>query len=145
MISPLEAKDHNALWQLWNHPEIIPTKGTGVCTPFLEFAAWLAMRVRKTDDHLLFAMHQGEYIGQVTYDRDWVHIMIHPDYQGKGYGPRAIEETLPMAYTKWGEIPIIAGIVEGNERSVKMFEKLGFEYFEAGLLESGRVLLKYRR
>ena len=147
-ISPLKESEHDDVWRLCNDPEIIPTKGCGQQTSFLEFGGWLAVRVANPNNHLLFGIRvDGLFAGYLNYDYDGgvisIHITLKPGFHRCGYGPGAIMETLPVAYKKWGNLKVTAGIIFGNVPACKMFSGLGFKYARAGILPNGNTLLFY--
>lgn len=55
-----------------------------------------------------------------------ISVYIDPDYHGKGIGSALIEEIIKRA-KQLGHHVIIAGITAGNDVSVKIHEKFGFE------------------
>ncbi len=58
--------------------------------------------------------------------------------QGQGYGPAAIE----MLIDEYGPKKYLANIAPGNEASIAMFEKLGFEHIQnTYALETGHGLI----
>jgi L-amino acid N-acyltransferase len=54
-------------------------------------------------------------------------LYIHPDYQGRGLAKKLLQQTIASA-KELGYYTIIAIITEGNEGSIKLHEKLGFEF-----------------
>lgn len=55
-----------------------------------------------------------------------VSVYVHPDFQGKGLGNRLLTEVLQQA-RELGHHVVMAGITAGNDISIKMHEKNGFE------------------
>lgn len=64
--------------------------------------------------------------GEINYD-------LHPDYWGRGIMTAALAEVLEFS-SEIGLTRIQATVIEGNERSVRVLEKAGFEL--EGLLRS---------
>jgi RimJ/RimL family protein N-acetyltransferase len=149
-VEQLKVEDHDALWRLWNHPEIVPKRGKGTEAPFLEFATWLANRVLFPKKHIIHGLKfYNHFIGCLNYDRFEdsidVHILIHPAYHRCGFGPYAITRTLRYVWEEWGRLEVFAGIVKGNEPAIKMFKKLGFEYRGENSFGNGREIVAYSR
>ena len=56
-----------------------------------------------------------------------ISVYIDPDYHGKGIGKKLMEEIVDRG-RKLGHHVIVACITAGNDISVKMHEKMGFEF-----------------
>ena len=149
-VAHLEVEDHDALWRIWNHPEIIPRRGKGTPAPFLEFATWLAGRVLFPEKHIIYGLgYKNQFIGCLSYDLHEdsidIHIVIHPDYHRNGFGPYAINDTLCDIWEEWGRLEVFAGIVKDNEPAIKMFKKLGFKCRGSNSFGNGREIVGYSR
>lgn len=53
---------------------------------------------------------------------------IHPRYRRLGYGIEAIKAVLDYSFEHTPIKMVTASVFEGNEKSMKMLEKLGFKY-----------------
>lgn len=74
-------------------------------------------------------------IGNITADRERKEMSacelaynLHPNYWGKGYMPEAISSVLDYLFSI-GYENVISGWDEGNKKSKRVSEKMGFELF----------------
>lgn len=95
----------------------------------------------------------AEPVGSAGYFyRDGVLEIMYwlgPDFRGRGLGTLAVEKLLESMDTRFQE-PIYARVVEGNDGSARVLEKLGFQFVRKGTFFSkflGRDMteLVYRR
>lgn len=83
----------------------------------------------------LFGIYKDEkYIGNIRLDIEWIwhvgtiSILIGDKTQwGNGYGTEAINLITEFGFNTLGLHRIDASILEGNEGSIKAFQKAGFE------------------
>ena len=69
----------------------------------------------------------SEYLGTIYLTRNnEIGINLFPKYRGMGYGPQAITKIMELK----GKRRYLANINPKNERSKKMFEKLGFVHIQ---------------
>ena len=59
-------------------------------------------------------------------------ICIAPQHQGKGYGKEVVTLLLELVFNKLEGIDFKYGYIQGNIKSKKLAESLGFEYKETG-------------
>lgn len=78
--------------------------------------------------------YSNEYIGNIRLDIEWIwkvgtiSILIgRKDLWGKGIGTDAIELISNFAFRDLGLIKLEAGVLDGNDGSIKAFQKAGFE------------------
>ena len=81
---------------------------------------------------VVFLKETNEPIGDIGFDRNNTEnnsieasCWLHPDYWGKGYMEEAMIKVMEFIFDK-GFDNIVAGYVEGNNRSKRLQEKLGF-------------------
>jgi N-acetylglutamate synthase-like GNAT family acetyltransferase len=90
--------------------------------------------------------HGRWVIGAVGLDRqsytftEIKHIVVHPDWRGKGIAKHLLKRALDITTTKMG----YATIREDNEASLKLFESLGFRNAGDYAAENHRVVLLVR-
>ena len=92
---------------------------------------------------------EGKVIGEVSLKTiRWfnrkaeISIFIVPEYQGKGYGKRALKKIMELAFGTFNLYRLEAEVIEFNEPSIKLMESLGFK-LEGRLREAKYVDGKY--
>lgn len=91
----------------------------------------------KNENILVLAMEtdKGEHIGNIALnliDYKNGHAVLsmaigEKDFWGKGYGTNAVKTLVNYAFEELGLHKIYTHIIGSNERSLKLFEKCGFE------------------
>jgi phosphinothricin acetyltransferase len=86
---------------------------------------------------LIVAEHDGRVAGYSSLSRFRekeafartveLSVYVHPDRHGNGIGTLLMQTIIDMAW-KLGHHVIVSGITSGNEVSIKMHEKLGFNF-----------------
>lgn len=59
--------------------------------------------------------------------RAGIGILIHPEYQNKGYASEALKQLTNYAFTHLDVHQLYANITEDNLKSIALFEKLNFQ------------------
>lgn len=103
-------------------------------------------------DWILYLRETGAPIGNVTADRPdaQTHSMelafnLHPDYWGKEYMKEAVVEVLRHLF-RLGFENVLCGYSEGNRKSKRLIEKLGFRPFrvtENAWQKDGQPITEY--
>jgi RimJ/RimL family protein N-acetyltransferase len=65
-----------------------------------------------------------------------------PAYEGKGYGYESAKITVEYAFNKLDLPKLLAMVLENNNRSIKLLEKIGFKY-EKHITSNGETLCLY--
>lgn len=85
--------------------------------------------------------HDERPVGFVTlYDLDWrarnaeISYLIRPTEQGQGYATEAVDICLGYAFDELGLEKVYAVVREGNEGSIQVLEKFGFQ--QEGILRN---------
>lgn len=97
-----------------------------------------------------YAIHDGETVVGVAavecilenepYDRHWIpRFMIGEQFQGRGYGKKAMEALIEMISKQEDCERIRLSVVEENEEAISFYKKLGFVVTEEKL-EDERVM-----
>lgn len=71
-----------------------------------------------------------------------ISVFIIPEYQGKGYGKRAVKKIMELAFNTLNLYRLEGEVMEYNEPSIKLIESLGFK-FEGRLREARYIDGKY--
>jgi [ribosomal protein S5]-alanine N-acetyltransferase len=94
------------------------------------------MIIKQAYDWIVYLKNEMIPIGNIIADRPREELSaielafnLHPNYWGNGYMPEAITETLNYLF-KIGYENVIMGYDEGNIKSKRVCEKLGFQQFE---------------
>lgn len=131
-LNTVHPDEYGFLQEQFNDPSI--RRQAGVSLPTTEAA--VADFVEETEDTVQFLIcRDGTPIGHAvlteldtqarTGELGWV--VIHPDEQGNGYATEAVDLCLEHAFDDRGLHTVSAQVIEGNEASVRMLEKLGFK------------------
>lgn len=125
-----EAVDEAFLIRLWNEESV--RYPAGLRGP--ELSDDLADVVGGEDDCRFLACHDGNPVGDILlYGVDWparkaeLGYAIDPEEAGQGYATEAAALALRHAFTGMGLHRVCARVVAGNDASMRVLEKLGFE------------------
>jgi RimJ/RimL family protein N-acetyltransferase len=96
-----------------------------------EHACWVSDSISNKDRQTYMVCLEEADIGIVSFKKintfSEVSIYLSPDYIGHGYGSKALERGIEFFLNHNPEIRVVsATILEGNEPSIKTFEKCGF-------------------
>lgn len=110
------------------------------------------MNNKKAYDWIIYLKNDMTPIGNIIADRIRTDISaielafnLHPNYWGNGYMPEAINETLNYLFAI-GYENVIMGYDDGNVKSKRVCEKLGFKQFEvkdANWIKNGVPITTY--
>lgn len=124
---------HHALDFIWQYHD--PVIATLCCLPLfideLDWHYWLA-DVWRAGNRLPHAVlhHEWGFIGCVSLamhrDVGFFYYWLGPDFQGRGYGPRAGALLLSLAQQAYGLRCCYAKVYDHNLRSRRGLEKMGF-------------------
>lgn len=126
----VQSDDFDFLTRLWNEESV--RYQAGFYGPYTEevITEW----TEADDDAQFLACRDGSPIGHVMLRRvDWqsrnadLAYGIHPDEEGNGYATEAADLCLTRAFDEMGLHKVTAMVVEGNDASMRVLEKLGFE------------------
>jgi RimJ/RimL family protein N-acetyltransferase len=151
-LDTIHPDDYAFIQEQFNDPST--RRQAGVSLPLTE--ADVAEFVEETDDTVQFMIcRDGTPIGHVvlaeldtqagTGELGW--FVIVPDERGNGYATEAVELCLGHAFDDRGLHKIWARVIEGNEASIRVLKKLGFQ--REGVLReqeyaNGRFIHVYR-
>ena len=94
------------------------------------YAAHCDFIARKPYREFVFIEDDGDYVGSIYLtEQNEIGIAIFKAHQGCGYGKEAVKWMMERHH---GE-RLLANINPKNERSIKMFEKLGFNLLQITL------------
>lgn len=131
-LTTIEPDDRGFLQELFDDPSI--RQQAGVSLPWTERD--VADFVEAAEDTVQFLVCQGDSrLGHVvlseldtqarTGELGW--IAIRPDEQGNGYATEAVDLCLTHAFDDRGLHKVWAQVIEDNEPSMRLLEKLGFQ------------------
>ena len=100
-----------------------------------EIAEWNQPEPRNQHSWVLVRKADGVAMGTCVFN-NWdrssafceVHYDMHPDFWGKGYMTEALRAIIEFARDKMKVRCIEAGVDQENANSIKLVERLGFEY-----------------
>jgi RimJ/RimL family protein N-acetyltransferase len=135
-LRPFADEDLDALHEMWSHPEVGPWVG-GTHTDPAESVQELTEHLRHQQRHgfgfwAVEERETGRLVGEVglmlfenrgpEVETGWCFTR---DTWGKGYAREAAAKWLEIGFTELGLDRIIAVILPGNERSIRLAQSLG--------------------
>jgi ribosomal protein S18 acetylase RimI-like enzyme len=105
--------------------------------PKLKFEAYID---ESSPNHFMFGAFEGEQlIGLAGFDRmerqrarhrgEVVHMYVDAKYRGQNIGERLLRALLEEAFALEGIEQAQLSVIAGNERAIKLYEKVGFRAF----------------
>lgn len=106
-----------------------------------EHKEWRPVAIYNDELVVGFAMY-----GSFGSNRDtWIdRIMIDKNYQGQGYGRRAMKQLIQKVSTEYKVNVVYLSIVEENKAAYQLYNQLGFEYTNEKD-PNGELIFKYKR
>lgn len=135
-LRPFTEDDLDALHEMWSHPQVGPWVG-GVHTDLAESVEELGEHLRHQGRHgfgfwAVEERDSGRLVGEVglmlfeghgpEIETGWCFTR---DTWGLGYAREAAAKWLEVAFGRLGFSRVIAVILPGNERSIRLAESLG--------------------
>ena len=133
---------------LKNVPEFFgSTYEEEILNPKLMFETYIE---REDPDHVMFgAFDDEQLIGITGFNRmarqrashrgEIVQVYVDPSYRGLNLGEKLLRRVLEYAFTLEGIEQVQLSVIAGNQKAIKLYEKLGFRtfgvqphYFKAG-------------
>ncbi len=110
--------------------------------PYEDHVQWFEGSLNNKNRTIYIALEGNKKVGQIRFDLEEINlakvsVTVKPEEQGKGYGPKIIEEGSNKYFSETGVSMIRAEIRQENVPSVKAFEKAGYKFFgeSKGVLE----------
>jgi RimJ/RimL family protein N-acetyltransferase len=134
-LRPVEKDDADFLRDLVINPDVRSTIGRSPRPVNLqEQNNWIEDISENTDEAHFLIEHEGEKAGTVSinglesdYRRGEFGVSVHPDYQGKGVGTKAVQLILRYAFQAQNMHKVRGGYLENNPASERIMEKAGFQ------------------
>lgn len=110
-----------------------------------EHKAWLDRILSDPNRLMLIGARNGDKIGMVRFDKERleieVSININPVFRGKRLSSQLLTAGLEKASQVFGADNFVARVKWGNERSLRLFERCGFQIHEEG---DALCIMRYR-
>nr|WP_029253711.1 GNAT family protein [Paraoerskovia marina] len=154
-LRPIEPRDTDRMWESVQDPDTMRQTGRTRVFERQEIDSWCA-EVSDMPGRFDWAITPGairdgepvsdEMIGEITLDKidedvrsANIHMLMLPNYRGRGYGSEAIYQVLKFAFSPEGADLHRVGldVLAINPRAVMLYESLGFR-------EEGRLRDAYR-
>ena len=123
--------------QIWLEDEEVVKYGGFVKTmpqTIEHIKSYLNKLLENPNVRLFGIYYKNNYIGNIRLDIEWlwrigtISILIgKKDEWGKGYGTEAIKLISDFGFNTLGLIKLEAGVLDGNEGSLKAFQRAGFK------------------
>ena len=137
-IRKAEEKDLPTLTRIYNH-EVVHSDATFDITPKTEGERLKWLQKHNIQNHpLIVAEEQGEVIGYASLScyrdmqayRGTVELSVYVDSKsrGRGVGKRLCRHIIDMARADGVTVTVVSVITSGNQSSIALHEKLGFEF-----------------
>ena len=129
MIRLALKNDIHRVYNWRNLPEIIKLGTENKHVSWLEHYRWYGAAI-KGENTLLYIIEPKCGVVRLDKKDDSAEISIYllPEFQNQGRGTAAIKSATKKAFKNWHIKEVVAYILEGNDASIKSFEKAG--YFE---------------
>ncbi|RTL58363.1 MAG: GNAT family N-acetyltransferase [Sphingobacteriales bacterium] len=132
MIRKITAQDFNYIYQLYMHPVTNPwllyemmdkASFQPIFNDLLEKNIIYLYNEDGTDVGMFKFIHQQHRNAHMAYLGG---LAIHPDYAGKGYGLKMMQEIIALG-KQMNLVRIELSTASINERAIRLYEKTGFE------------------
>lgn len=132
MIRKITAQDFNYIYQLYMHPVTNPwllyemmdkASFQPIFNDLLEKNIIYLYNEDGTDVGMFKFIHQQHRNAHMAYLGG---LAIHPDYAGKGYGLKMMQEIIALG-KQMNLVRIELSTATINERAIRLYEKTGFE------------------
>jgi RimJ/RimL family protein N-acetyltransferase len=144
VLRPAETSDARLLLTWRNDPGTRRWTETGEIVPWPTHVTWLGEVLVSPRQHLLIAEAGGEPVGTARFvnhgDDMWeIGYTVAPECRGQGFGTKLVATALEFAKETMGPTEIRAAVDSGNEASVALLRRLGFEPIEGETAPHGRL------
>ncbi len=133
-LRPANIDDCRRIFEWRNDPTVIALSSSGKAVGWHEHIQWFKRRLNETDQPFFVINHEniGDIgvvrIDRLTLESHELTIYLLPNYMGYGYGPAALAKAVDKAFDNIDSLLTLkATIQDGNVRSIRMFDAIGFE------------------
>ncbi|MGI6481852.1 MAG: UDP-2,4-diacetamido-2,4,6-trideoxy-beta-L-altropyranose hydrolase [Methanobacterium sp.] len=132
-LRPLQPSDIMNIFDLSNEKEVRKNSFQPEQISFEDHEKWFNKIYTNSDNLFLVISIQGDFAGQVRFDFEGdsatISISIKKSFRGLGLGISFLEESIKYLKNNFPNIRLIkAYIKENNKKSLKLFEKMGFDF-----------------
>lgn len=126
IIERISEKDAKFLYETRRHPDIDKHLLGDPPETFEKHKQFLYIhqgrfRIIKTSDEKSVGYGQIKELNKYTCE---VGFVIHPDFQGLGFGQQLVEEIIKEASERY--LFILLFVISSNEKAIRLYEKKGF-------------------
>jgi UDP-2,4-diacetamido-2,4,6-trideoxy-beta-L-altropyranose hydrolase len=111
------------IYAIANDPSVRAHSFNSDPIPYEDHARWFAAAMNDPERACFLVEHGPDTVGYVRFDGDEISIALAPHARGRGLGVSAIRAAIDAS----GKPHVIAYVLEGNEASVRTFERAGFK------------------
>ncbi len=143
-LRPVEYGDIHDVFELSNEDEVRKHSFDEGKIKFKDHEIWFKKKIRDPEHLFLVISVREVFAGQVRFDFDGdsgtISISMKKQFRGLGLGYISLEKSIDYLKIKLPDIKIVkAYIREGNERSLKMFENMGFKYSQQVIIKDNNA------
>lgn len=154
MMSPPDFQLRRARWgdalRVWswnNAPDVRQWSMDPRPIALADHERWYRARLDDPRYHIWIAQAEGRDVGVVRVEESdlssTVSIALAPEARGRGWGAQALGHACQAFFERDPAGTLDAWIANGNEASVRCFERCGFAHYGADV-RSGRTFMQYR-
>ena len=131
-LRTIEEEDYEKLRDWVNHYDVRRFIGIDQPTNLKQETEFVESELEKQSTTLVGICVDGELIGDIALEEKEngtaeLGILIGPEYHGNGYGTEASRLLINHAFEQLRYHKIKTRVVESNQKSARVWEKLGFE------------------
>ena len=138
-----ERKDSLDILAWRNDPVTVRFSPTGT-VKLEDHLKWFEDKLSSLNTNIFIALQEQNKIGMIRFDREGrsaeVSINLNPDYRGKGYGKKCLEQAVYLYFTNFPVYELTARIMPENAASINIFTKIGFKQNERESKEATKML-----
>jgi len=122
--------DLHFLYKTRQHPDVDKMLSGNPPTSITQHLNYI-LKVQGISRWIYVADFESKMIGysqvyDVTEDTVEIGFVIHPDYQGKGFGKALVLKTISKAKVQFPNKKVILYVLRDNPKAIHIYKKLGF-------------------
>lgn len=131
-LRTIEEEDYERLRHFVNHYDVRRFIGIREPMNMKQEEEYIENQLDKDSTIILGICVDGELVGDIALEEKEpqvgeIGILVDPEHHGNGYGAEASELLIKHAFNQLNYHKIMTRVVDTNEKSARVWEKLGFQ------------------